>query len=110
MSTVEIAKADDCYFSALGQDPDLVDLVQQFVDELPSRITQLHNCLDDHRLSDVARFAHQLKGAGGSYGFPQLTAHAERLERLAKQFADELAIRSALNDLIAVTGKLRAYR
>jgi HPt (histidine-containing phosphotransfer) domain-containing protein len=110
MSAVEIAKADDCYFSSLGQDPELVDLVQQFVDELPSRIMQLHESLESHRLGEVARFAHQLKGAGGSYGFPQLTSYAERLERLAKQLADEMAVRSALNDLVEVTSKLRACR
>ncbi|QDU30555.1 Hpt domain protein [Anatilimnocola aggregata] len=108
MSPVETAKADDCYYSPLCEDADLTELVQQFVDELPSRIVQLHHCLDDRQWSNLARYAHQLKGAGGSYGFPQITPVAARLELLAKQFADELAIRSALDDLVIVISKIRA--
>lgn len=98
----------ECYYSTLSSDEDLVELVQLFIDELPSRLVQLQQALEDGRWNELARFAHQLKGAGGSYGFPQLTPVAARLEQLAQQGADETLLRAALDDLIDTTGKLRA--
>lgn len=96
------------YYSSLAADPDLAELVDLFVAELPERLAALHSALETSRIADVARFAHQLKGAGGSYGFPQLTPVAARLEMLAKQSAPETLLCDALNDLVAVAGRVRS--
>lgn len=100
--------ATEVYHSPLAADPDLAELVDLFIAELPERLGQLQSALEQGNRHDVARFSHQLKGAGGSYGFPQLTPAAAELELLAKQAADEAALRSALHDLVAVAGQLRA--
>jgi len=86
----------------------MVDVVQLFLDELPSRLAALHNLLEQQNFPELARLAHQLKGAGGSYGFPQLTPLAAQLEQLAKIQADETALRAALDKLIEMTEQLRA--
>lgn len=108
MFSPEVATANECYISTLSEDEDLAEIVRQFVDELPGRVTQLLNCLEDHQWSELARFAHQLKGAGGSYGFPQLTPVAARVEALAKQYTNDMTIRSAIDDLVGVVHKIRA--
>jgi HPt (histidine-containing phosphotransfer) domain-containing protein len=99
---------NEVYYSNLSADPDLAELVDLFIAELPERLVQLNCALEAGNLVDLARFAHQLKGAGGSYGFPQLTPVAANLERLAKQAADEMSLRNALDELIGVTSQLRA--
>jgi HPt (histidine-containing phosphotransfer) domain-containing protein len=103
MSTVT-----EVYYSPLATDPDLAELVELFVQELPERLAQLQLAFETGNLAELARFAHQLKGAGGSYGFPQLTPIAARLEMMAKQGADDAALRAALDHLIALTRRLRA--
>ena len=102
-----LIESELCY-SSLAADPDLAELVELFIGELPDRLVQLNRVLEMGNLTDLARFAHQLKGAGGSYGFPQLTPVAAQLERLAKQAANEDSLRIALDQLIAVTSQLRA--
>lgn len=99
---------NEVHYSVLSADPDLAELVDLFIAELPERLAQLHHLLEAGNLVDLARFAHQLKGAGGSYGFPQVTPVAADLERLARQAADEILLRNALNELIALTRQLRA--
>ncbi len=95
------------YFSTLCDDADMVELVELFVQEVPDRLAQLEQCLDQGNWSELARFAHQLKGAGGSYGFPQLTPAAARLEQLAKQTAPVEQLQFALSELVSVAALLR---
>jgi HPt (histidine-containing phosphotransfer) domain-containing protein len=95
------------FYSALCDDADMAELVEMFVHELPDRLAQLEQCLDQANWSELARFAHQLKGAGGSYGFPQLTPVASRLEQLAKQAAPVEQLQAALSELVAVVACLR---
>jgi len=64
----------------LADDPDLRDLVEEFVNELPERLQNIrvaYEALDWERL---ARLAHQLKGAGGSYGYPDISRLAAEME------------------------------
>lgn len=65
-------------------DEDLVDLVELFVSELPDRIAALEEALVTDDPDAVARLAHQLKGAAGSYGFPTISDAAKIVEAEAK--------------------------
>ncbi len=63
------------------EDPEMIDVVEEFVGELPNRITEMQNA---HRELDwelLRTCAHRLKGAGGSYGYPMLSEVAATLER-----------------------------
>jgi len=67
--------------SELEDDPDLAELLREFRGRLEDRAVDLEKA---HERGDVERLrfvAHQLRGAGGSYGFPQITEAAEALER-----------------------------
>jgi HPt (histidine-containing phosphotransfer) domain-containing protein len=102
-----MAIATEGFYSPLCNEDDLAELVELFVQEVPDRLAQLEQCLDQGNWSELARFAHQLKGAGGSYGFPQLTPVAARVEQLAKQMAPVDQLQAALSELVEVTALLR---
>src|SRR4051794_6436611 len=87
------------FYSALARDPELVELVELFVLELPDRLAALHFAADAGDLQEVARLAHQLKGAGGSHGFPHLTAAARLLERAARESGSRAEVLQSLDQL-----------
>lgn len=57
----------------LRDDPDMLDLVAEFVNGLPARIADLRQAYARLDWDALTRLAHQLKGAGGSYGYPDLS-------------------------------------
>ena len=67
--------------SSLAGDPQLSKVVENFIARLPKLINEIQSLFRDGQLSDLRRAAHQLKGAGGSYGLPQLSLAADRLEQ-----------------------------
>lgn len=66
--------------SELAHDPDMADIVREFVAELPQRADELEESWRAQRLDQVQRLAHQLKGACGGYGFPTIGSAAAELE------------------------------
>jgi HPt (histidine-containing phosphotransfer) domain-containing protein len=70
-------------FSKLAGDPDLHELIELFVRELPARVSAMQKAACAGDRTELRRLAHQLKGAGGSYGFPWLQRSASRIEQLA---------------------------
>ncbi len=65
------------------EDPILRDLIRRFLTGLSSTLSALHDALAEGRCKDVAAIAHRLAGAGGSYGFPEITSAARALEAAA---------------------------
>ena len=70
--------------SAFADDPDMIELVELFVRELPDRIAAIHRALESRDLQALATLAHQLKGAAGGYGYGTITASAQMVEDLTK--------------------------
>lgn len=67
--------------SLLNEDPGFLDIVQDFVNSLDQRIQELraaHEALD---WDTMTMLAHRLKGAGGSYGYPDLSALGKEMEQ-----------------------------
>jgi len=60
------------------------DLIQRFVDKLPSQLSDMEQALNTHRFDDLADLAHWLKGSAGSVGFGDFTEPAKELELAAK--------------------------
>ena len=98
----------EALYSSLGDDPDLGELVEMFVVEMPDRISTLITSFETANWSELQRAAHQMKGASGSYGFDQLTEFAARVENSVKGKAAETEVKEALDELVLVCGKLRA--
>jgi len=66
--------------SEFASDPDMQEIIGLFVQEMPERIAQLQSSWTSGEFDAVKRLAHQLKGAGGGYGFPTLGQAAGKLE------------------------------
>ncbi len=64
-------------------DADFADLIEEFVSELGEEISAMRKVLDSDDYDGLRQLAHQLKGAGGSYGYPMLTEEATVLEEAA---------------------------
>lgn len=91
--------------SEYADDPDMADLVDMFVSELGERIARLEAGLAQRRLKDLKTLAHQLKGAAGGYGYPELSRIAGVLE--AQLVQDEAALSAAalnrsVQDLVSI--------
>ena len=99
---------DDMFYSPLALDTDLAEIVAMFVDELPDRVEALREALRSGDREQLGRAAHQLKGSAGSYGFPQITPFAARLEYGARANEAEAALLQMLNELAATCSKAQA--
>ena len=67
--------------SELSADPDMIELVEMFVQELPGKAEALERSLAEGDWDSLAKLAHQLKGSAGSHGFPSITERAARVEQ-----------------------------
>lgn len=98
----------DYLYSSLGTDPDLCDIVDMFVDEMPDRITCLMQLLDASNLDELARMAHQLKGAAGSYGFDAISPAAGEVESAILNGQPEYIVHDATVFLCDLCSRVRS--
>ena len=94
-------------YSTLASDPDLGELVDLFVSELPERVNRLQSAVDEADFDALGRFAHQLKGAAGSYGFEQLTPALKKLELLAREHRSLESVKSGLAEVRVLCQRVR---
>ena len=87
--------------SQYENDPDMRDLVREFACGLPGRAAALEELHATRMHAELQRLAHQLKGAGGGYGFAQITEVASRLEQALKSGAAEPEIKDRATELCA---------
>ena len=97
-------------YSELAADPDYGELVEMFVAEMSERIEGLQTQFAARDWQQLTRTAHQLKGAGGSYGFPTITPVAARLEDATRRNRPEDEIEQCLAELVSLCRSLRAGR
>ena len=93
--------------SELAGDPDLRELVQQFVQALPERVHAVVEALSSNDLDGLRRLAHQLKGASGGYGFESIGRAAAALESSARTAAAVGELTTEVQELIALCQRAR---
>ena len=71
-------------YSEYADNPDLVELIDEFAAGLKADAESMRKVLENGDHDDLCRLAHQMKGAGGSYGYPMLTEVAKTIEEAAK--------------------------
>jgi PAS domain S-box-containing protein len=101
--------SDEAIPSAFRDDPDMADIIAEFVRQLPERLAEMRQAAGAGLWDVLRRLAHQMKGAGGSYGYACLTDAARELESHANQ-ADVEGAMLALNHLAHLCEKVRAGR
>ena len=97
-------------YSPLADDPDLRQIVEMFVQEMPGRTTLLLNQLLGGDWQALRSTLHQLKGAAGSYGFDPISHCAAKAESTLRNNASEEDIRAAIEELIELCGHARGGR
>ncbi len=94
--------------STLADDPDLADIVEMFVDEMPGRTEQFSSHYGEGDWEGLRRSAHQLKGAAGSYGFAPISTAAGQLEAVIRGEEPEETICQEVEALIDLCNRATA--
>jgi CheY-like chemotaxis protein/HPt (histidine-containing phosphotransfer) domain-containing protein len=101
--------ADGVIASTLGDYPGMSQIIGEFVAGLPEEVRKLHDLLEEKNLSLLKRTVHQLRGAGGGYGFDPISEKAAVAEDAIKA-ADNLdAIAAKVNSLIDVIRHVEGF-
>ncbi|MDG2130845.1 MAG: Hpt domain-containing protein [Fuerstiella sp.] len=98
----------EAIYSSLATDPDLCELAEMYVDEMPDKIVALETAFSSGDMEALRQKAHQLKGAAGSYGFDQLTPYAAALEASIRNQQPPDHICDALNQVITLCRRVRS--
>lgn len=104
----ELTVRSEYVYSTLGLDPDLGDLVEMFVNELPKRVAKIQACWEQADFDGLGRAAHQLKGAAGSYGFEGLTPSLTHLDHCVRMSRPHAEILSAIEEVAELCQLARA--
>jgi histidine phosphotransfer protein HptB len=100
--------ATNLFFSELAREPEMAALVSAFVHDLPGRLDAMNQVAEAGDWQELSCLAHQLKGAAGSYGFPQLALAAAGVEESARDGRPAQDIAVALERLGAACAQTRA--
>jgi histidine phosphotransfer protein HptB len=98
----------ECIYSQLADDPELREIVDMFVKEMPGRVASLIDHFHKKDWDSLRRTAHQLKGAAGSYGFEAISPCAGTLEGTVRDGQSEARIHEALTELTDLCGRVRS--
>lgn len=71
---------DAAIHSTFANDPDMRELIELFVSELPGRIDEIRVAASSQDAESLRRLMHMLRGSCGGYGFAELGRLAGRIE------------------------------
>ena len=74
-------QAEQPLFGDFHHDADMRPIVVMFLSEIPGRIETLRRHLESQDRVLFRRIVHQIKGAGGGYGYQSISDAAARVER-----------------------------
>ncbi len=86
-------------YSDFADDADFAELLQMFGDVIAERRSLLEKAYQEQDWNELKSLAHQLKGAGGGYGFPGLSQVAKGLEQACKD-EDQAAINLGFAEIV----------
>jgi len=72
------------YLCSFAEDEEYKELLRQFVKMLPDIVDQISSAAEEQDWETLQIVSHRLKGSGGSYGFPQLTELAKKINDATK--------------------------
>jgi HPt (histidine-containing phosphotransfer) domain-containing protein len=105
---MDLATANrDYVYSRLASDPDLREIVDLFVDEMPGRVATMLEQLNTADWDGLRRSSHQLRGAAGSYGFDAISPSAGKVEAAIRDNEPEQRIRETLDELVELCNRTR---
>jgi signal transduction histidine kinase/CheY-like chemotaxis protein/HPt (histidine-containing phosphotransfer) domain-containing protein len=104
-SLAPTAKDQQALRSQFADDPDMQEVLKEFVANLPQRVAELTDHVENCNLEELRHLAHQLKGAAGGYGFPAITEAAAIAEKGVKS---NNALEAIARDVQTLVGLIRS--
>lgn len=97
---------DDPIISTILEDePEYADLIEIFVERLPPTVSKVRQLFNDSNWSQFRKEIHDLKGMGGSYGYPMVTELAGNIGNQLRQGNVE-AVKSLLQELEVISSRI----
>ena len=91
--------------STFADDAEFREVLEPFVMSALQKRQELQLLWSENRLAEMQKLAHQLKGCGGGFGFPNLTPLAAAAEQACRS-ADPAAVESRLPPLLNFLGHM----
>ena len=104
-----VQPAGDTITSSLLNYPGMKDIILEFVEGLPTQVQTIHDCIERNDLQELCRVIHQLRGAGGGYGFDQVTEPATRAEHSIRTQCSLDAIKAEVDSLIKIIERIDGF-
>ncbi len=79
-------------------DSDLKEIIPIFMENRESDIADLKKNIEANNYDEIEKIGHQLKGAGGSYGFDYITEIGKEIENIADN-NNPTEIKQLINEL-----------
>jgi HPt (histidine-containing phosphotransfer) domain-containing protein len=109
MVTADAATTELAIYSVFQDEPDFQELLEEFVTAANERRGLLQTLYRQGEVAGIKVQAHQLKGAGGGYGFEGLSELSARLEDACKEAVPNLdEIGPLLDAVVEYLGRVRA--
>lgn len=94
--------------SDFAGDPDMAELVEDYVMNLPLRAAAISAALAADQLDELRTLAHQVKGSAGGYGFGPITTQAAQVESLLRNQAQLDQLRKEVDALVDLCNRASA--
>lgn len=105
-----VSHKDPPVMSTLGDQEDMAELVDSFVEGLPETITALEAAHSGSATDQLKALLRRLKGDAGTYGFGTITTAAAEMEQLLGSQAEATDLRAGLNRVIRLCAAARPVR
>ncbi len=92
--------------SNLIDDPDLRELVVEFVGKVPQRIQGIQAAVAKKDTEELKTKVHQLRGACGSYGFRELTPLATSIENRLRAGETIDQVKALVDEYLEACGRI----
>lgn len=96
---------DPIISTILKDEPEYADLIEIFVERLPPTVLKVRQLFNESDWPQFRKEIHDLKGMGGSYGFPMVTELAGEIGNQLRQKNPE-AVKSLLQELELVSTRI----
>ena len=108
-SVVAPADGSNRIKSSNASNPQIMAIIPEFVDGLPSKVRKMTDLLERDDLPALQRVAHELLGTCGGYGFAPVSQPARTVEQSIKAGQPLESIIPAVKSLIEVIRRIEGY-
>ena len=101
----DVASNKTPLISDFADDPDMAELVDEYVANMPKRVNAIRDALAQGEMDQLNTLAHQVKGSAGGYGFDPISQQAGILERCLFEQAQLDQIRTEVDALLELCNR-----